>query len=93
MRGRGVKREIITWERECVRTSDLRKLLGERRFEFTLRYTIYTLDRFLFSSQQETRLRTAIEQDPFGEFAHRLSVSPEQVLSFARVCHRSHSHG
>ena len=78
-----LRREIITWERECVHTSDLGKLLGECRFEFTLRYTICAWDRFLFSSQQETRLRTAIEQDPFREFTHRLSISPEQVLSFA----------
>ena len=46
MTGRGIKRVIITWERERVHTSYFGKLLGEGRFEFTLRYTICTLDRF-----------------------------------------------
>ena len=46
MTGRGIKREMITRERERVHTSDFGKLLGEGRFEFTLRYTICTFDRF-----------------------------------------------
>ena len=81
----------ITWERERVHTSYFGKLLGEGRFEFTLRYTICTFDRFKPAAGGDATHRDKI-RCVLGVFPWTLCIARTGAVVFASVSHRSRSH-